>query len=81
MELLAFCHTIITQKKNNELQYNAASPDELALVNMAKYCGFEYAGKDDDNNMVVKHHQKGKQVDTLTKKLHYVLEFTSKRKR
>jgi len=31
---LAFCHTIIIDEKSGT--YNAASPDELALVNAAK---------------------------------------------
>lgn len=48
---------------------------------MAKYCGFVYDGKDDENNMVVIHKNKDEVINKLTKKLHYVLEFTSKRKR
>jgi phospholipid-transporting ATPase len=35
------------------LIYNAASPDELALVNFARYCGVEYRGKDKDNNSII----------------------------
>ena len=38
--MLAFCHTIVIEKRDNEIIYNASSPDELALVNFAKYCGF-----------------------------------------
>ena len=37
---LALCHTIIIEKVNNQIVYNASSPDELALLNFAKYCGF-----------------------------------------
>ena len=36
MLCLAACHTIIIDKKGKEEIYNAASPDELALVNFAK---------------------------------------------
>lgn len=43
---LAICHSIIIEKKDGELVYNASSPDELALVNAAKFCGFEYRGTD-----------------------------------
>lgn len=43
---LAICHSIIIEKKNDKLTYNASSPDELALVNAAKFCGFEYLGTD-----------------------------------
>lgn len=39
MFLLALCHTIIIEKTGTELVYNASSPDELALINFAKYLG------------------------------------------
>lgn len=43
--MIATCHTIITDKNNDgETIYNASSPDELALVNFAKFCGVEYLG-------------------------------------
>ena len=29
-----------------EYEYQAASPDDLALVNFAKYSGYEYLGSD-----------------------------------
>jgi len=46
---LAICHTAITQEVINEkgypeLQINASSPDELALVNAAKYFGYSFIG-------------------------------------
>ena len=34
--------------------YNASSPDELALVNFAKVCGYRFMGIDDDNNMTLR---------------------------
>ena len=37
---LACCHTIIIDEKKGT--YNAASPDELALVNAAKQFGYEF---------------------------------------
>lgn len=36
------------EKGKKELVYNASSPDELALVNFAKYCGAEYLGVDEE---------------------------------
>ena len=33
---LACCHTIVIDNKKGKKTYNAASPDELALVNFAK---------------------------------------------
>ena len=54
LTFLACCHTIITEEKNGEIIYNASSPDELALVNFSKYCGGEFMGIDEDNNINVK---------------------------
>jgi len=52
---LALCHAIVTENKDGKIIYNAASPDELALVNFAKYVGIEYVGLDDKNNMQIKY--------------------------
>ena len=74
--MLAITHTIICEKKDNQIVYNASSPDELALVNFAKFCGFEYSGLDEDNRICVTINH------TLSYfKLLYVLEFNSTRKR
>jgi len=73
---LAVCHTIITEVKDGQIIYNASSPDELALVNFAKFTGCEYLGMDEDNRMQISF--KGK---TSKFKLLHVLEFNSKRKR
>lgn len=48
---LSLCHTIILDEKKGS--YNASSPDELALVNAAKQFGFEFKGKDENDNYVV----------------------------
>lgn len=40
------------------MYYNASSPDELALVNFAKFCGFEFIGTDDANNMEIAFNKK-----------------------
>ena len=48
MVFLACCHTIVIDEKldDDEItlirKYNAASPDELALVNAAKQFGYEF---------------------------------------
>jgi magnesium-transporting ATPase (P-type) len=54
----------------------ASSPDELALVNLAKFCGFEYMGMDEENFMRIK-----TPIGFLNYKLLHVLEFNSTRKR
>jgi phospholipid-transporting ATPase len=44
LRLLAVCHTVIIERnqETNETLLSAASPDELALVNGAKYLGVEF---------------------------------------
>jgi len=34
--------------------YNASSPDELALVNAAKYFGYTFIGRDENSNMKIR---------------------------
>jgi len=50
---LALCHTVITELSDGKLEYNASSPDELALLNFAKYLGYEFLGIDDNNFMEI----------------------------
>lgn len=47
------CHTVVADLKEGKTLYNASSPDELALVNAAKYFGYVFKGRDDDNNIEV----------------------------
>jgi len=56
--------------------YNAASPDEFALVNFAKFMGYEYLGINESNDMMVRYRD-----EHFKYRLHHVLEFTSARKR
>jgi phospholipid-transporting ATPase len=71
---LSLCHTIVLDEKSGK--YNASSPDELALVNSAKFFGFEFKKRDEDNYMII--HCNG--ID-LKYRLLNILEFTSTRKR
>ena len=73
---MSLCHTIITEKVDGNTVYNASSPDELALVNFAKFTGYEFEELDNDNYMIIKVNQV-----RLKYKLLQVLEFTSSRKR
>jgi phospholipid-transporting ATPase len=72
---LAICHSVVAEYKENEIIYNAASPDELALVNFAKFCGYEFKGIEE--NFVI--------VETKEKKMKFrllhVFDFNSTRKR
>lgn len=72
---LACCHTIITQKHSTQIEYNSASPDELALVNAAKYFGVEFTERTNNNIQIQTRTQ------TLNIKILDILEFTSDRKR
>jgi magnesium-transporting ATPase (P-type) len=73
---LALCHSIIVEKKDNEIVYNASSPDELALVNAAKYLGVDFAERTDDNYIIIKY-----LGNTFRYKLLNIFEFNSDRKR
>ena len=53
MEILSVCHTVVVEDKNGKLSYNASSPDELALVNGAKYLGYNFKRRDEDDNVVI----------------------------
>lgn len=79
MEILAVCHTIIVEEKNGLPVYNASSPDELALVNAAKYFGYIFKGRDEDNNMIIDTQNNG--LFEAKFKLLNIIEFTSTRKR
>ena len=50
---LAICHTVVAEEKEGQILYNASSPDELALVNAAKYFGYFFVGRDEENNIEV----------------------------
>jgi len=67
---------VLTEEKNGDIIYNASSPDELALLNFAKYVGCEYLGTDDNNSIVI-----NCLGEKLVYKLLYTLEFNSTRKR
>jgi len=78
MNLLAICHTIIAEQKNEVLVYNASSPDELALTNAARHFGVTFVERDEDSNIIVKNKFTGKETNFV---LLNVIEFTSSRKR
>lgn len=60
------------------MNYNASSPDELALTNAARHFGIVFEERDDDNNVVIHN----KRTDTREKyELLNLIEFTSARKR
>jgi phospholipid-transporting ATPase len=76
MIFLACCHTIVIDERKGT--YNAASPDELALVNAAKQFGYEFKGVDDAGNLLIYDMIEDK---TLKYRLMNICEFDSTRKR
>ena len=78
INLLAICHTIIVDTKDGEIQYNASSPDELALTNGARHFGRIFEDRDDDGNIVIHNKETGEKEKY---ELLNVVEFTSARKR
>lgn len=74
---LAICHTIIIEhKEQGKIIYNASSPDELALVNAARFFGVKFLDRDADNNIIIDF--KG---EILRYQLLNLIEFNSTRKR
>lgn len=71
---MALCHTIILDERTGK--YNASSPDELALVNAAKFFGAEFKKRDEENIMQIDFRGERRQYRLLN-----ILEFTSTRKR
>ena len=52
----------------------ASSPDEVALVNFARYCDIEFMGVDENNDMIIR--EKNKQ---LKYRILHIFEFDSTR--
>lgn len=71
---LSLCHTILVDDRTGK--FNASSPDELALVNAAKFFGYSFARRDEENNMIINIQGKERSYKLLN-----ILEFTSARKR
>ncbi|XP_010633428.1 phospholipid-transporting ATPase IK, partial [Fukomys damarensis] len=51
--VLAICHTVMVQDKDNQLLYEAASPDEEALVTAARNFGYVFLSRTQDTITVV----------------------------
>ncbi|KAL6032203.1 hypothetical protein STEG23_020875, partial [Scotinomys teguina] len=51
--LLAICHTVMVHEKDNQLLYQAASPDEEALVTAARNFGYVFLSRTQDTITLV----------------------------
>ncbi|XP_073518556.1 phospholipid-transporting ATPase IB isoform X2 [Phyllobates terribilis] len=75
LTLLAVCHTVVPEKEEDKIIYQASSPDEGALVKGARKLGYAFTGRTPDSVI----------IDAMgteqTYELLSVLEFSSDRKR
>lgn len=79
---LAVNHTVQVESKyldKGNIVYNASSPDELALVNGARFLGITYVGRDPTDNNIFNISFKGE--ETRSYELLTTIEFNSTRKR
>uniref|UniRef100_A0A673BH02 Phospholipid-transporting ATPase n=1 Tax=Sphaeramia orbicularis TaxID=375764 RepID=A0A673BH02_9TELE len=75
MTMMAICHTAVPERTDGKITYQAASPDEGALVRAARNLGFVFSGRTPDSVIV-------EMLGTEERyELLHVLEFTSTRKR
>ncbi|KAK1175580.1 phospholipid-transporting ATPase IA isoform X2 [Acipenser oxyrinchus oxyrinchus] len=75
MTMMAVCHTAVPERTDDEIVYQAASPDEGALVRAAKNLGFVFSGRTPDA-VIIEALGQEERYELLN-----VLEFTSTRKR
>ncbi|XP_053734423.1 phospholipid-transporting ATPase IA isoform X1 [Synchiropus splendidus] len=75
MTMMAICHTAVPEHTDGKIIYQAASPDEGALVRAARNLGFVFSGRTPDS-VIVELIGKEEKYELL-----HVLEFTSTRKR
>ncbi|XP_059581248.1 phospholipid-transporting ATPase IC [Alligator mississippiensis] len=73
--LLAICHTVMVEVSNGELNYQAASPDEGALVTAARNFGFVFLSRT-QNTITISEMGIERTYDVLA-----ILDFNSDRKR
>ncbi|NWI27220.1 AT8B3 ATPase, partial [Sula dactylatra] len=75
LRLLALCHTVMVEEKGDQLVYQAASPDEEALVLAARNLGYVFLARTQDTITIS---ELGKK---RTYKVLAMLDFNSDRKR
>ncbi|XP_016159895.1 PREDICTED: phospholipid-transporting ATPase IK [Ficedula albicollis] len=75
LRLLALCHTVMVEDRGDQLVYQAASPDEEALVLAASSLGYTFLARTQDSITI---RELGR---TRTYEVLAVLDFNSERKR
>uniref|UniRef100_A0A4W5KCD2 Phospholipid-transporting ATPase n=1 Tax=Hucho hucho TaxID=62062 RepID=A0A4W5KCD2_9TELE len=74
-KLLSLCHTVMVEQNEDELVYQAASPDEGALVTAARNFGFVFLSRTQDTITISEMDQE------MTYEVLALLDFNSDRKR
>ncbi|KAL7976421.1 hypothetical protein Chor_015485, partial [Crotalus horridus] len=75
LTMMAICHTAVPEREDDRIVYQAASPDEGALVRAAKQLHFVFTGRTPDS-VIIESLGQEERYELLN-----VLEFTSSRKR
>jgi phospholipid-translocating P-type ATPase (flippase) len=83
--MLAVCQTVLIERENGEVSYNADSPDEVALVLGGKGFGCEFTGREGNDLCLLDVYPSGvagsgEKVEEVWRILN-VVPFSSKRKR
>ena len=77
LRMMAVCQTVVPERnEKNEIEYQASSPDESALVKAAANLGYKFENRN-PNSVEIIEEEKGSKFY----KILHVLEFTSARKR
>lgn len=50
--MMAVCHTVVPEREDNQIIYQASSPDEGALVKGAKGLGFVFTARTPDSVII-----------------------------
>ncbi|XP_009988041.1 PREDICTED: phospholipid-transporting ATPase IA-like, partial [Tauraco erythrolophus] len=75
LTMMAVCHTAVPEREGDKIIYQAASPDEGALVRAARHLRFVFTGRTPDS-VIIESLGQEERYELLN-----VLEFTSTRKR
>uniref|UniRef100_A0A8B9TLK3 Phospholipid-transporting ATPase n=1 Tax=Anas platyrhynchos TaxID=8839 RepID=A0A8B9TLK3_ANAPL len=75
LTMMAVCHTAVPEREGDKIVYQAASPDEGALVRAARHLHFVFTGRTPDS-VIIESLGQEERYELLN-----VLEFTSSRKR
>ncbi|XP_031706428.1 phospholipid-transporting ATPase IB isoform X2 [Anarrhichthys ocellatus] len=75
LTMMAVCHTVVPEREDNQIIYQASSPDEGALVKGAKGLGFVFTART-PHSVILEARGKEMSYEILN-----VLEFSSNRKR